>query len=44
MNLGPPRDARLHLVAQHVLGDFLLEIVDKCGPFRPGADQAHLPF
>src|SRR5512137_2890352 len=44
VNLCPPGDSGLHLVAEHVAGDLFSELLDEERPFRPGADNAHIPL
>src|SRR5438477_902023 len=43
VHLGPPRDPALHAMAEHVLGDALLELLHERRPLRARADQAHVP-
>src|ERR1043166_5584647 len=43
VHLRPPRHARPYLVAEHVIGDLLAELVDEHGPLGTRADEAHLP-
>src|SRR4029078_11926090 len=38
VDLRPAGEAAAHAVAQHVVGDVVLEFVHELGPFRPGAD------
>src|SRR5688572_19089978 len=42
VDLGPAGDSGLHLVAQHVLRDAVLELLDEERPFRPRADDRHI--
>src|SRR5688572_9120614 len=44
VHLRPAGDTRLHLVAQHVLRDAVLELLHEEGAFRPRADDRHLTF
>src|SRR5215472_3930690 len=40
--LGPARHAGLHLVAQHVLRNAVLELLDEMRALRPRADNRHV--
>src|SRR5262249_12340338 len=42
VDLRPPREPRLDLVAQHILRDPRLELGDEDRALRPRADEAHL--
>src|SRR5882672_10260863 len=42
VDLRPARDAGLHLVAQHVLRDLVLELGDEVRPLRTRTDNRHL--
>src|SRR6266511_1670336 len=42
MDLRPPRHARFHLVAQHVLGNRFAKFIDQRRSFRTRAHETHL--
>src|SRR4051812_991653 len=42
VHLRPAGDARLHFVAQHVLGNLVLELRDEQRPLGPRADDRHI--
>src|SRR5215203_5721909 len=42
VHLRPPGDPRFDLVAEHVLRDAVLELLDEIGPLRPWTDQRHV--
>src|SRR6478609_1046158 len=42
VDLRPPGNARLHFVAQHVLGDAVLELLDEEGPLGTRSDDRHI--
>src|SRR5262245_7630034 len=42
VDLRPARHPALHSVAEHVLGDALLELLHEGGPLRPRPDEAHV--
>lgn len=43
MDLGPSRDPRLDLVAQHVAGNLAAKLINKNGAFWSWAHQTHIP-
>src|SRR6202795_2728215 len=42
VDLGPARDSRAHAVAQHVLGELVLELAHELRQLRARADERHL--
>ncbi len=44
IDLGPSGHPCLGLMPKHVQGYLIFEFLDKMGPFRAGANQAHLSF
>ena len=42
IDLSPPRDAALHVVACHVGGDFLTKFLNEKSELRPRPDNAHI--
>src|SRR5262245_46819131 len=42
VDLRPAGDARFDLVAKHVLGNPVLELLDEIGTFGPGPDDRHI--
>src|SRR5215207_1400947 len=43
VDLRPAGDARLDLVAEHVLRDAVLELLDEVGPLGAWTDEGHVP-
>src|SRR5581483_938510 len=43
VHLGPPGEAGLHFVPEHVLRNFVLELLDEVRPLRTRADDRHVP-
>ncbi len=44
IDLSPPRQTCLDLVAEHVIGNVVFKFLDQLGPFRPRSDETHLPL
>ena len=44
MHLGPSGEAAAHAVAEHVVGDVILELVDERWPLGTRPHKAHIPF